>query len=478
MAKADITDHAAGPVNDLLFAKALVFKSGEKLAALITIDAVAIGGIGRINDKFLPRLRERLQKELKISPENVLVNASHCHGVVRADLDDLVVKAVTEAHRNLEAVKAGAGTGREDRIQENRRLILKDGRQADVRHAYSMPEDKAVASFGPIDPQIGLLRIDRLDGTPLAAVYNFACHPIQGVPSRGNTADFPAFASKVIEENLGEGVMAFFLQGCAGDINPVAYKEVRFPRDAESLGNLLGLSALKGLKTIQTKADAPLRLKNKVLAIPRATDMEQRIEAIEAEQKKLVGSLRGTTLDLKTFVPLLVQYKLAEDFPSYYSHRYLKEKADGKEFLSKLDVENRASLEAYLRNVRTMEQLTRLNANLDLLKKNLALNRLAGKPHIDAELCLLQIGGFTLLTFPGELTVQIGLNLKKASPVQQAFIAGYTNGYYFYLPTAEQRNNSGYAQEDCDCLVAPQWQKIFETAALEMLRDLQKEAIP
>jgi hypothetical protein len=30
--------------------------------------------------------------------------------------------------------------------------------------------------------------------------------------------------------------------------------------------------------------------------------------------------------------------------------------------------------------------------------------------------------------------------------------------------------NSGYAQEDCDSPVAPEWQKIFETKALEVLQ--------
>ena len=50
---------------------------------------------------------------------------------------------------------------------ENRRLLLKDGREADVRHAYSLPPDEAVAGAGPIDPEIGILRLDRTDGRPL-----------------------------------------------------------------------------------------------------------------------------------------------------------------------------------------------------------------------------------------------------------------------------------------------------------------------
>ena len=42
----------------------------------------------------------------------------------------------------------------------------------------------------------------------------------------------------------------------------------------------------------------------------------------------------------------------------------------------------------------------------------------------------------------------------------------------FYLPTEEQLGNTGYAQEDCDCLVAQEWQKLFETKAREILKKL------
>jgi hypothetical protein len=73
-----------------------------------------------------------------------------------------------------------------------------------------------VAGIKPIDPDIGLLRLNRAcDGTTLAAVYNFACHPILGVPSEANTADLTGYSSLVIEENLGSGAIAIFLQGCA-----------------------------------------------------------------------------------------------------------------------------------------------------------------------------------------------------------------------------------------------------------------------
>jgi hypothetical protein len=121
-----------------------------------------------------------------------------------------------------------------------------------------------------------------------------------------------------------------------------------------------------------------------------------------------------------------------------------------------------------------MEQLTRLNTNLALLKKHLAETKAAGQPTIEAEVCGLAVGDFKLVTFPGEVTVQVGLNIKKAAQAQHVFVAGYTNGYLYYTPTVAQRLNSGYAQEDCDTLVAPEWQAIFETKALDVLQRLQR----
>jgi hypothetical protein len=51
-------------------------------------------------------------------------------------------------------------------------------------------------------------------------------------------------------------------------------------------------------------------------------------------------------------------------------------------------------------------------------------------------------------------------------------VAGYTNGYIYYAPTAEQLLNPGAAQEDCDCILAPEWQALFESKAAEMLQGL------
>ena len=119
-----------------------------------------------------------------------------------------------------------------------------------------------------------------------------------------------------------------------------------------------------------------------------------------------------------------------------------------------------------------MEELTRLNVNQALLRKNLIKNEEAGNAPLEAELIALRVGDIRLLAFPGGNTVELGLEINKVSPQPFSFISGYTNGYLYYLPTEAQRKNPGYAQEDCDFLVAPEWHGIFHARALEVLKGL------
>ncbi len=470
-AKVDITNREAGPVNDPLYAKALVISDGTTTVVIVSVDAVAIGEIGHIKNDYLPNVRSQVERELGIPPTNIMINASHCHGVVCSDPDKRTFAAIKQAAANMVPVKVGVGEGHEDRVSENRRIHLKNSRVADSRHAYSLPPDEEMISVGPIDPEIGVLRIDRMDGTPLAIVFNFACHPIQGVPNRGNTADMSGLAATAIEETLGNDCLALFVQGCGGDINPVLYKDVDNPRDAQILGNQLALSTLKAIQAIGTIADAPLKIHNETLPLPRA-NFSQRIAEMKTERERLLSSLHGTSLNLKTFLPLVVKYNLSSQFPSYYSHRYMHEKQLGREDLRGHDALNRKNIASYVQNIYTMEELTRIQTNLRLLHQHQTDFVDAGERDLEVELVGVRIGDFRMITFPGELTVQIGLNIKKASPHEHTFVAGYTNGYIYYAPTTDQLQNHGHAQEDCDTLLAPQWQPIFEQKAAEILKGL------
>jgi hypothetical protein len=193
---------------------------------------------------------------------------------------------------------------------------------------------------------------------------------------------------------------------------------------------------------------------------------------MEEEQEKLLKSLSGTSLNWQTFMPLVTRYNASEKYPSYYSHRYLHDDLIGRDNMKKMDEANRNNMKRYLNNIYTMEKLTRVAANLRLLRKHQAEYDADEKHIVDVEVMGLRIGDFRLVSFPGEVTVPIGLNIKKRSPHKKTFVAAYSNGYIYYAPTDEQLKNAGGAQEDSDTQVAPGWQKMFEDKAQEILKKL------
>jgi hypothetical protein len=249
------------------------------------------------------------------------------------------------------------------------------------------------------------------------------------------------------------------------------YKDIHNPRDAEPLGNKLGLSTVRAYNKIAVRNDSELKIVNETLELPMA-DLAPRIDSMLLYEEKLINSLRGTSLNFKSFYTLLNKYDFSPKFPSNYAQRYLHDSMIGDPGLIRLDEENRRNMESYLRNIYIMEQLTRTQTNISLLKMHHAKNMAAGKKTITVEMVGLRIGDFYLVSFPGELSSQIGLNIKKASPHELTFIASISNGYIYYTPTEEQLKNSGFAQEDSDCIVAPGWQKIFEDKVKEILNKL------
>jgi hypothetical protein len=58
--------------------------------------------------------------------------------------------------------------------------------------------------------------------------------------------------------------------------------------------------------------------------------------------------------------------------------------------------------------------------------------------------------------------------------IPPVFVSGYTNGYIYYCPTADQLKNLGGAQEDSDCILDASWQDRFENRAIELFKSLGK----
>ena len=194
------------------------------------------------------------------------------------DIDKRIVVAVKEAWKKRVPVNVGAGAGQDPRIGENKRLKLKNGKEWEIRLANPLPPDEDIAGITPADPEIGILRLDRKDGKTLAVIYNYACHAAfdfkkyleydnAGWEKVPTSADYPGYASKIIENNLGDGAVALFIQGFAGDIHPARYKDVNNPRDAELYGGMLGISTLDALKKVKTNSTGELKIVDQIIEI-------------------------------------------------------------------------------------------------------------------------------------------------------------------------------------------------------------------
>lgn len=93
-----------------------------------------------------------------------------------------------------------------------------------------------------------------------------------------------------------------------------------------------------------------------------------------------------------------------------------------------------------------MEELTVVKENLNLLTKHQKSYLSYEDKLLHAGVNAFKMGDFVLVTFPGELSTQIGLNIKEKSPYDFTYILAYTNGYHYYAPTDEQLKNRSGAQ--------------------------------
>lgn len=249
---------------DPLHARILVIEVEGKRLALITLD------LGRtFGPASLARLRKQLAQTSGIS--YLLVTASHTHSGPNildeypsgqtpaweiADLDKIAQGVEDARQREVEA-QLGTGFG-SVYIGYNRRRVSPEGT---VTMFWQNP-DKVPTS--PLDPTVSVLRIDSKDGTPLAILVNYACHPVVfGPDNLEYSADFVGVMARTVEQSIGGatggGPLCFFLQGGDGDINPY-YATTRLADDAVGkrnwTGEQLGAEAARVAKSIHTEPAA------------------------------------------------------------------------------------------------------------------------------------------------------------------------------------------------------------------------------
>ena len=243
---------------DPLYARVLVLEAGDQRLAYVDLD------LGRtFGPASLARLRQAAKQNSGINC--LIVQATHTHaGPVVMDAYptgtpawetaalEKIEQAIGQAQEHAVPVRLGTGYGKAY-IGYNRRRLNPDGTVTMVWN------NSARVATWPVDPTVSVLRIDQMDGEPLAILVNYACHPVTfGSDNMRFSADFPGVMCKVVEKAFDDKPLAFFMQGAPGDINvydagtPVT-EDVIGRRDWA--GETLGKAAADVAKKIKTAAD-------------------------------------------------------------------------------------------------------------------------------------------------------------------------------------------------------------------------------
>lgn len=219
---------AEGKVQEL-YAKALALEDeAGKRFVFVTLDLIGILPSLRM------RMEEQVQKAYGLSPESLLLNASHTHSgpeyrvekgrekeaqEYTAFLEERLMKVIGDALADLKPAAVSWSRSRCG-FAMNRRLPSPTGYQ-------NSPNPD-----GPVDHEVPVLQVVSPAGEARAVLFGYACHNTC-LSEFQYCGDYAGFAQEYLQENR-PGFVALFMNGCSGDQNP-------YPRRG---GVVPGLTAL------------------------------------------------------------------------------------------------------------------------------------------------------------------------------------------------------------------------------------------
>jgi hypothetical protein len=277
-------DKPSEGILDPLYAKALVLDDGQNKIAIVSADLLWVP-LEMTNE-----IRQKVQEKLGIPEQNIMICGTHTHFApkidrIAKDWPDAAVAEIDESYvqilkkkifdsimladKGIKEVKLGVGKGEMTEIVYNRRTKKPDGT---VAMTFNLPPASPDLTFGPIDPELFLLRVDDSDGALVAAVVNYACHPVSGDPIREKfyyiSADYPAYTAQVVEQ--AEGGNCIFLLGTAGNMNPV---RINMKNPRIQTGKALGGAALRHIQFTQPCSNVKISALKQPVILPLKKDL-------------------------------------------------------------------------------------------------------------------------------------------------------------------------------------------------------------
>lgn len=263
--KINITPATNEPLHDSIFARSLILEAGGQRLAFVSVDLAIYTN---------PNLEKIAKQKYGIS--KLLLCSSHNHsgpkGQNNAFYEERIIRSLDIAAKNMFEAKISAGRKTFPQLGFKRLIVRANGHAreswfSDDHYSYINPER---VPFGPVDAEVGVIKIEDTKGQTRAIVMNYACHADLVCANYEISADYPGVATKKVEEAFGNKVNCLFVNGAAGDVAPLFTVPRRTGPDdpfktdykpMDRMGEILAYETVNVAKSINPKASEEMTIR-------------------------------------------------------------------------------------------------------------------------------------------------------------------------------------------------------------------------
>lgn len=251
-------------VHDPCEARALVIDNGTEKLAFVAVDHLGF------DHGMVERIRAIASEATHITADHIFVMSSHTHSGGGAFMEMLPPLAIMLAGKFDPKIRGFY----EQRTAEA--IISADKNLKLARIAFGAGEARGISRFrsswppnGPIDPEVGVVRVDSADtGKPIAVLMNFAAHPtVLGSDNMTFSADYVGYARSAVEKMIGGDVLAIFANGAQGTVAPRALMGDDQWQKAENVGSILAAEVFKVVLMTKSQDSVAIKFTRTPLAL-------------------------------------------------------------------------------------------------------------------------------------------------------------------------------------------------------------------